>query len=218
MPAYKRPSSKWAEVSMSPLKPSHHPMQQDTALRIIKRGGVVALPFERLFGLAADAFDAEAVARVAAIKERHTDVSESRPISVIVPDFEAVSHVTSDFPLLARRLADQYWPGLLTIVVRAASAMPRPLVGKNGLIGVRLPGPCPAAELAKQSGLVLTATSANLMGCKDAVTHRDVSKLPGLDLVLEGRVPGPPGSTVVDASGERPIVLRSGFITLDQEG
>ncbi|MCP4605786.1 MAG: L-threonylcarbamoyladenylate synthase [Proteobacteria bacterium] len=186
-------------------------------MHAIKKGCVVALPYERLFGLAANAFDPEAVARVAAIKGRPADVSGSHPISVIAPDIDAVRRVTAEFSPLAHRLAEQYWPGLLTIVVKAAAGLPPPLVGRDGLIGVRIPGSCPAAELAGRSGLVLTATSANPAGCKDAISHEDVAGLNGVDLIVEGRVAGPPGSTVVDASGKYPNVIRSGFITLDEE-
>ena len=82
---------------------------------------------------------------------------------------------------------------------------------------MRIPGPSAAAELVRRTGLVLTATSANLSGGVDALSHEDIAGLTGPDLVVKGQVPGPPGSTVVDASTEQLIVIRSGIISLEEE-
>lgn len=183
----------------------------DEALRAVRGGGVVALPFERLFGLAADAFNPEAVARIDAIKRRS---SWSQPVAVILPSPEALSRVAIDFPPLARKLADAHWPGPLTLIVPGGDDLPGQLRSESGLIGVRLPGPSPAAALATAGDLVLTATSANLTGGPDALNHEDVAQLEGVDLIVPGRVPGPPGSTVIDATGSRPVVVRPGVIDL----
>jgi len=205
------------KISVSPKEPQYDLRELDVAVRVVKQRGIVALPFERLFGLAADAWDAEAVARVAAIKGRPADAHGLQPISVVVPDLDAVTRLTKSFGPLARRLADRYWPGPLTILLEAAPGLPAPLLGPRGLIGLRIPGPSPAAELVRRTGLVLTATSANLSGGADARSHEDITDLIGPDLVVKGHVPGPPGSTVVDASTTRPIVIRSGVISLDEE-
>ncbi len=202
---------------MSPSEPQYDFRGLDAAVSVVKQRGIVALPFERLFGLAADASDAAAVARVAAIKGRPEDERGTQPISIIAPDLDSVTRVTKSFGPLARRLADRYWPGPLTILLEAAHDLPAPLIGLGGLIGVRIPGPSAAAELARRTGLFLTATSANLAGGVDARSHEDIADLVGPDLVMEGHVPGPPGSTVVDASTDRLIVIRSGIISLDEE-
>ncbi len=202
---------------MIPLHSHEDRASWDAVERIVERGGVVALPFERLFGLAADALNAEAVARVAATKGRPPRATGAKPIPVIAPDMEAVLRITTELPPLAELLAERYWPGPMTLLLRAADDMPPPLVGSGGLIGVRIPGPCPAAELAKISRRVLTATSANHPGAEDARSHEDLSDLSGPDLLVRGSVPGPPGSTVIDASGKLPIVIRSGIISIDEE-
>jgi L-threonylcarbamoyladenylate synthase len=181
----------------------------DEALRVVRAGGVVALPFERLFGLAADAFNPVAVARIDEIKRRS---SWSQPVAVIIPDWEGLSRVAIDFPPLAVELAEAHWPGPLTLIVPGGDDLPEQLRSESGLIGVRLAGPCSAAELAREGDLVLTATSANLTGGPDALRHEDVQQLEGVDLIVPGRVPGPPGSTVVDATGTRPEVVRAGVI------
>ncbi len=193
-----------------------HPSWLDEALSVIHAGGVVALPFERLFGLAANALSETAVAKVAAIKSRDERSSGVRPISVILPEMNAVSSVTSAFPEAARGLARRYWPGSLTLVVPAAGHLPRPLVSVQGLIGVRLPGPSPAARLAALAGVPLTATSANRAGETDPLSHEGLAALSGVDYVVEGVVPGPPGSTVVDASVHPVRVLRQGIIQLEE--
>lgn len=185
----------------------------EEALRALRGGGVIALPFERLFGLAADAFNTDAVARLDAIKGRS---SWSQPVAVIIPDWEALSRVVVEFPPLARHLAEEYWPGPLTLIVPGADDLPEQLRSESGLIGVRLPGPCPAVALARASDMVLTATSANPTGGPDALTHHEVLDLDGVDLVVPGKVDGPPGSTVVDATGTRLVVVRPGVIDLSE--
>ena len=186
----------------------------EEASAVVRGGGVVALPFERLFGLAADAFDEGAVARIDEIKQRS---SWSQPVAVIVPDWESLSRVAIEFPPLAKQLADENWPGPLTLIVPGGDDLPEQLRSEAGLIGVRIPGPCPAADLARAGDLVLTATSANLTGGPDALTHEDVQGLEGVDLIVPGRVPGPPGSTVIDATGTRPVVVRAGVIDIAEQ-
>ncbi|MFO8070761.1 MAG: L-threonylcarbamoyladenylate synthase [Polyangia bacterium] len=181
------------------------------AVRAVREGGVIALPFERLFGLAAHALDGRAVDRAAAIKKRD---GASSPIAVIIPQLESLSRVASDFPATARELAERFWPGPLTLLLPAIDGLPAPLVSASGRIGVRLPGECPAAELARASELVLTATSANPSGGPDARTDSDLAALEGVDLLVPGAVPGPPGSTVVDAAGPHPVVIRPGVVDI----
>jgi len=182
----------------------------DEASRAVLAGGVVALPFERLFGLAARATDDVAVARAAAIKTR----GPTQPISVIVKDLDAALEVATEFPPLAAALAARHWPGPLTLLVRARPDLPAPLIGPGGLVGVRVPGPSAALDLVCRVGVALTATSANRAGGEDALTHCDLLDLEGVDLVVPGSVPGPPGSTIVDASGEAPIVVRRGIVEI----
>ncbi len=136
---------------------------------------------------------------------------------MIVPSEDALNLVASDVPPLARALADRFWPGPLTILVPAREDLPNALVSDRGLVGVRLPGQCPALDLARHCDLVLTATSANEAGANDILDHTSLHTLPGVDYVVPGTVPGPPGSTVVDASGEHPVVLRQGIVTIAED-
>lgn len=182
----------------------------DEAAREILAGGVVALPFERLFGLAARATDPDAARRTAFAKGR----SGAAAISVIVPDLAAAAEVAAALPPLAAGLAARHWPGPLTLLVPARADLPPALVGPSGLVGLRVPGPSPALELVRRVGFALTATSANRSGAADATCHDELLDIEGIDLVVPGRVPGPPGSTIVDASGAEPIIVRHGILAL----
>lgn len=200
---------------MTPSKSGPKTNWLEEASRHILNGGLVALPFERLYGIAADAENQVALERIIRAKQRNLR-SKKQPISVIGADLKTLLPFTGKLPALAERLAARYWPGPLTILTPASQGVPEALVGDNGLIGIRIPGPSPAWELAKATGKILTATSANLTGGPDVESHEDLLQLhmAGLDMVVEGRVPGPPGSTVVDASGNTPKVLRAGAIDL----
>ena len=182
------------------------------AVEVVRAGGVVALPFERLFGLAADVTNPRAVERVARLKGRERPGAD-RPIAVVLPALAAADGLVTELSPLAIRLAERHWPGPLTMLLPAVAGLPPQLISDRGLIGLRLSSDCPAAELARAVGHPLTATSANPVGAPDARDHHQVAAaLPAVDLVLAGTVPGPPGSTVVDASGARPVVVRSGVI------
>ena len=202
---------------MSRILPTRTDAWLEAAIEIIHSGGVVALAFERLFGLAADALNPDAVARVARIKNRAEQRAGSRPIAVILPRFNDVSRFCEAMTPEASALAGQHWPGPLTLIVRAKPDLPPPLVSEAGLIGLRVPGDSPAARLALGADCPLTATSANLAGADDALSHHDVVGLDGVDITLEGQVPGPPGSTVVDASGAALKVLRHGVIRIAED-
>ena len=189
----------------------------DVAADAINGGKIVGLAFERLFGLAVNALDPEAVHNVAGMKSRDIEGEKSRPIAVILPNREGISQFTDHFTAAAERLADRHWPGPLTLIVKARSGLPKPLVSALGLIGIRLAGQSPAAALSRRTGLPLTATSANRKDAPDALTHVEVLSLHEVDFVVEGSVAGPPGSTVVDVSGPSPRVLRQGIVQIDKE-
>ena len=188
----------------------------DIAKNAIFHKKVVALAYERLFGLAADASSREAVAKVAAIKERDPESAGPRPIAVILPHVSAVETVAESLSPEAERLANRFWPGPLTLIVRARPSLPRPLVSRAGGIGIRVAGLSPAALLSSACGLPLTATSANRAGETDALRHTDMEGIDGIDVIVEGVVEGPPGSTVVDVMDDTPRVLRRGIIDIEE--
>jgi L-threonylcarbamoyladenylate synthase len=179
-------------------------------VQLLRAGGVVACPTETLVGLLADALSEQAVARVVAIKQRGPD-----PIALILPSLEALSRVAEPPSELAISLARKHWPGPLTLIVRALPGLPAPLV-RNGTIGVRVPGDSPALALARAFAGPLTATSCNPTGQPAARTEADVrGYFPNeLDGIIPGDAPGGLPSTIVDATGAAPKVIRVGAISL----
>ena len=176
---------------------------------VLKRGEVVACPTETLVGLLADALSADAVERVVSLKQRGAD-----PIALLIPDLAALDLVAEPLAPEALELARQHWPGPLTLVVRARQGLPAAIAPK-GTVGVRIPGPSPALDLVRAFGAPLTATSCNPSGQPAARTEREVRDyFPALAAVVPGDAPGGAPSTVVDATGSRPLVLRQGAIRL----
>jgi L-threonylcarbamoyladenylate synthase len=190
----------------------------DTAalVEVLRRGGVVACPTETWLGLLADARNEAAIERVAELKGRPADL----PIALILPNTEALAEVAAEAPTAASRaLIEQHWPGPLTILVMAARSL-SPWLTRDGKVGVRVPGPSPAADLVRAFGHPLTATSANRTG---EPPIRSIDDLPdalraGVDAVVPGLSPGGPPSTLVDATVEPIQILRAGAIEIEGAG
>lgn len=178
-------------------------------LEALSRGEVLACPTETLHGLLADALSAAAVARVVSLKQRGPE-----PIALLLPDHASLVQVAQPLSRAAAALAARHWPGPLTLVVRALPGLPAALV-QDGRVGVRVPGPSPAARLVRAFGRPLTATSANPSGQPAARTEAEVRAYFGADLlVVPGDAPGGPPSTVVDVTdGVR--VLRQGAVPVE---
>lgn len=179
---------------------------------ILERGGVVACPTETWLGLLADARSEQAIERVAALKGRPANM----PIALLLPNAEALVEVARPPSPRARALMAAHWPGPLTLLFEARPELSPRLV-RDGKVGVRVPGPSPAAELTRAFGHALTATSANLSG---EPPLRSVDELPqalaaGLDGSLAGVSPGGAASTFVDTTTTPMAILRAGAIELD---
>lgn len=184
----------------------------DAYVATLRRGGVVACPTETLQGLLADARSEAAVQRVVELKRRGPE-----PIAVIVPSLFALDEVAEPPSEQALALARRHWPGPLTLVLRARSGLPAPLV-RQGTIGVRVPGPSPALALVQAFGGPLTATSANPSGLPPARTAAEVrGYFPSeLDAWVPLDAPGGPPSTVLDATGGELRIIRPGVIAIPE--
>ena len=176
----------------------------------ILEGGVVAIPTDTVYGLAALATSAEAMGALADLKGRE----QQQPIAVLVDSVEAVAPYLED-PHALDGVA-RFWPGALTAVVRAKPrGLTAPAVTEAGTIGVRIPDDDLARRVIRALGGVLAVSSANHHGEAPALTAAEVAAMFGDDLlVLDGgeRTGGVP-STVVDLTGDRPLVLREGPVT-----
>jgi len=179
------------------------------AARMIRDGLVVAFPTDTLYGLAVDPRNADAVKRLFALKGR----AESSPLTLIAADLAAAERAGVMTPE-ARRLADRWWPGPLTIVVRARAVMSPETLAGGATAGLRVPDHAVAVALARESGGCITATSANRSGAAAASTADDVAAaLPGVDGILDaGPSPGGAPSTIVDASARDVRLVRAGAV------
>jgi L-threonylcarbamoyladenylate synthase len=191
----------------------------DEALARIARGGLVAYPTETLFGLGVDATRTDAVERLRAWKGRRDD----QPLSLLVEDAASLASLGVDVPPAAERLARELWPGPLTLVLPCARGFAAGVARSDGAVGVRCSPHPVAAELARrlaERGLgPITATSLNRSGAAPAADRSAAAGLCGEadDEPWLLDVPGTPepagcATTVVDATGARPHVLREGAV------
>jgi L-threonylcarbamoyladenylate synthase len=174
-------------------------------------GGVVALPTDTVYGIAASLSHEEALARVFAIKNREA----AKTLPILVSSSAALEHLTESLSEEVLLLLNRYWPGPLTVVIPARDGMPPEVTGPGHTIGVRLPNHPLAIEVIERSGGAVACTSANLSGEAPARTADEVVAQLGseLDLVLDGGMtPGGVASTVVAFDGPDLIILRDGPI------
>ena len=181
-------------------------------VKILEQGGIVACPTETWLGLLADARNRGALERVAELKGRPADM----PIALLLPDAQAVTEVASSPSGEAKALMQAYWPGPLTILLAARPGL-SPRLTRDGKVGVRVPGPSPAADLVRAFGRPVTATSANLSG---EPPLRSPEELPpriaeGLGGVVPGVSPGGAPSTLIDTTTSPMRILRAGAIEID---
>jgi L-threonylcarbamoyladenylate synthase len=182
------------------------------AAQIIKTGGLVAFPTETVYGLGANALDSRAVRRLFQAKARPAD----NPLTLHVADLKTVFAYVKDIPQEAHALAGQFWPGPLTLVLPFQGHLPAEVTGGRPALGVRMPDHPVALALIEQSGVPLVAPSANLSGRPSPTTADHVLQdLSGrIEAVLDG---GPSEwgleSTVIDFTGEKPVLLRPGVLT-----
>jgi L-threonylcarbamoyladenylate synthase len=185
------------------------------AVRILKKGGVVAFPTDTLYGLGANAFDEDAVLKIYEIKSRPRDLA----LTLLLADIAQIKVVGDDIPKLAWELAERYMPGALTIVIKKSAAVSDIISGKRGTVAVRVPNhPVPIA-LIRGLGSPVTGTSANLSGAPDPSTAEEVQKQLGsrVDMIIDGgRCPIGISSTILDLTTDPPTILREGAIKQDE--
>ncbi|MEZ4526875.1 MAG: L-threonylcarbamoyladenylate synthase [Desulfobacterales bacterium] len=183
----------------------------EEAAGIIRKGGVVVFPTSSLYGLAADAFNPDAIEKLFDLKDR----SHEKAILVLISEIRELSTLVKSVPPEARRLIEHFWPGGLTLVLEAKPDLPSALTAGSGKIGVRLCRHPVAAALAKAAGCPITGTSANLSGAGgcDRISRLDTRIAEKADLILDaGVLKGGIGSTVADMAGGFPKILREGTV------
>ena len=190
----------------------------ETAAAAIRAGGLVVLPTDTLYGLAADPFNRTAVQQLFAVKGR----AAGQALPLIAADTAQVVRHIGPLPPAADRLARRFWPGPLTLLLSAPSAIAMETTGGTGLVGVRVPNHQVARALCRASDRPLTATSANISGQPASADPEAIlAALSGeetrIDVMLDaGRTPGGPPSTIVDTSESPARLVRAGAIPWEE--
>lgn len=182
------------------------------AAALLRAGQLVAFPTDTVYGVGARVWDRAAVAQLFAAKLRAQD----KAIPVLLADTADLDQVAEHVPPVARRLAQRFWPGPLTLVVPKASSVPAEVTAGGATIAVRVPDHPLARALIRLAGAPLAATSANLSGQPSPVTAAEVAgQLAGrVAMILDGGpCPGGVPSTLVDVTGAAPVILRQGPIS-----
>jgi len=201
-------------VRVDPQEPDANVVAQIVA--ILRDGGIVVLPTDTVYGLAAAISRADALERLCELKTRPQD----KGFILLVADWVGVRAVTSHLPPVARRLGGKYWPGPLTLILPARAGLPAAVSGSGGSVGVRMPSdPLLQAVLRELKG-PLAAPSANRAGEEPSETAAAAAAVFGgsVELVVDGgQAPAQRPSTIVSAVGALGQVLREGSLAIPAE-
>ena len=183
------------------------------ALKILQNGGIVAFPTDTVYGLGALAFNNTAIESIYKAKNRPIE----KAIPILIGDLSNFEKVADDIPNMALRFASRFWPGPLTCIVPKKQTLPL-AVSATSTVAVRIPDHIDARALLRAAG-PMAVTSANISGGQNPSTAQEVyDQLNGrIPLILDGgTTQGGIPSTLVDCTGELPVILREGPITLDE--
>ena len=184
------------------------------AAEAVRRGEVVVLPTDTVYGMGVDAFASEAVAAVLTAKGRGRDM----PVPVLVPNQQTVDGLATDVPAYARDLIGAFWPGPLTLVLHAQSSLMWDLGETNGTVALRMPRNDAALRLLSEVG-PMAVTSANISGQPPAATILEAAAQLGsaVSVYLEtGPCAGGLASTILDCTHQVPVILRAGAVSAGQ--
>jgi L-threonylcarbamoyladenylate synthase len=184
------------------------------AVTILRSGGVVAYPTDTLYGLAVDPRSTRAVERLFEIKPREP----GKAVPLIAASVEQASEAAV-FDERARRVAESFWPGALSIVLQARNVVRAEILAADGSVAVRVPAHPTSQALAAGFGFCITATSANLSGDAPTASPAVVARTIGnrIDFLLDaGESPGGPPSTIVDLRSAEPRLIRAGAVAWER--
>lgn len=194
----------------------YHIDQQAVMLagQVIKSGGLVAFPTETVYGLGGDAMNADSARKIYAAKGRPSD----NPLIVHISRMNDLPHITEAVPEVMYRLADRFWPGPLTVVLKKAACVPMETTGGLTTVAVRMPANKTALAFIEAAGGYVAGPSANTSGrpSPTAAAHVKEDMQGRIDMIIDG---GPAGlgieSTILDLTEAVPVILRPGAVTLE---
>lgn len=180
--------------------------------KLLAAGALVAFPTETVYGLGGDGLQADAAARIYAAKGRPSD----NPLILHIADVADMEKLAVDIPELAYRLAEKFWPGPLTMILKKGDVVPYTTTGGLNTVAIRMPSDEIAREIIRESGTYIAAPSANLSGRPSPTKAEHVIEdLSGrIEMIVDG---GDSDigleSSIIDLSGDVPMILRPGYIT-----
>lgn len=180
--------------------------------QILREGGLVAFPTETVYGLGGDALNPDSSRKIYAAKGRPSD----NPLIVHIADWEALARIASEIPDVAVKLADAFWPGPLTMILRKSDAVPPATTGGLDTVAVRMPSHPVAQALIREAGGYVAAPSANTSGKPSPTLAAHVAEdMNGrIDMIIDGGAVGIGlESTIVDLTVVPPRILRPGYVT-----
>lgn len=178
---------------------------------VISRGGLVAFPTETVYGLGGDALNREAAGKIYAAKGRPSD----NPLIVHISEMKALSSIVKEIPDSAFLLAEAFWPGPLTMIFEKTDLVPKETTGGLQTVAVRMPDHKAALAFISAAGGYIAAPSANISGRPSPTTAQHVyDDMNGrIDMILDGGAVGiGVESTIVDLTGQKPMILRPGYV------
>ncbi len=184
----------------------------EQAIAALRAGEAVVFPTETFYGLGVDACSKKALERLFAIKQR----DPTKPVGLIIADLEVAREVAAEIPPIARKLAERFWPGPLTIVLPARASLAAELLGPTGGVAVRVSSNPIAHALARSFGRPITATSANLSGQPPARTIEQAREAFGDKVAVYvdgGYLDAELASTVVSLENDELRIWRHGAIS-----
>jgi L-threonylcarbamoyladenylate synthase len=190
-------------------------LQVDRAVDILDKGGIVAYPTDTVYGLGASVFNEAAIERIYKVKQRDRNM----PMPVLLADSTDLADIVSDVPELAWRLIRHFWPGGLTLVLPKKDSVPDIITAGSDKVAVRVPDHVVPLSLIRGLGKPIIGTSANVSRQPNPLTVEEVEQQLGgqVDLIIaSGKCRGGLESTVVDPTGESPVILRRGIIPEDE--
>ncbi len=178
----------------------------------IKAGQVVGMPTDTFYGLAADPFNLRAVDLIYDVKTR----SRHKPLSLLIESVEQAEYLARPLPDIFYEITEKYWPGPLTIIVKASSRLPLKVTANTGNVALRVPASRIPVEVIRAAGVPITATSANISGASECTTADGVRAQLGksIGVIVDGGAsPRDIPSTILDMSDSgRCSILRQGAI------
>ncbi len=186
----------------------------EAASLAVQRGQIIVIPTDTVYGIAADAFDPEAVSELLAAKGRGREM----PPPVLVSAATTVDALATAIPAYARTLIEEFWPGPLTLVLQQQRSLQWDLGDTRGTVAVRMPDHALAREILERTG-PLAVSSANTTGAPAAIDADQAEAMLGemVEVIVDdGPAAGGEASTIVDATGEQGRILRRGALPLDR--